>query len=85
MAVFGIGTAGFINGGDIVLSEKLRCFNTYNDFLFAPFAYNKYKEKVFGRGGFRLGASVALYISLFIVVIAFLVNATYNPFLYFRF
>lgn len=83
--MFGIGTAGFMNGATLYYLKNYGILILIMIFFSAPFAYNKYKEKVFGRGGFRLGASVALYISLFIVVIAFLVNATYNPFLYFRF
>ena len=83
--MFGIGAAGFINGTTLYYLKNYGIWIILMIFFSAPFAYNKYKEKVFGKGGWRLMGSVAAYVVLFIVVIAFLVNATYNPFLYFRF
>ena len=83
--MFGIGAAGFINGAALYYIKNYGIVLLLMIFFCGPFAYSKYKERVFGKGGYRLYASVALYVALFIIVIAFLVNATYNPFLYFRF
>ena len=83
--MFGIGTGGFLNAQTIYYLRNYGILMILMVICSGPALYNKYKKTVFGRGGWRLYLSLALYILLFIVVIAFLVNATYNPFLYFRF
>ena len=50
-----------------------------------PAAYRWFRSFAFSRGKYRVGISVLLYGGILLLSTAYLVNATYNPFLYFRF
>lgn len=77
--MFGAGDGGFMD------SNTLYYILTYGIlFIIAGFCSTPVVKKHFERKtGFI--ASVGIYLLLFIVSVAYLVNATYNPFLYFRF
>ena len=50
-----------------------------------PAAYRCFRSFAFSNGKYRVGISVLLYGGILLLSTAYLVNATYNPFLYFRF
>lgn len=45
----------------------------------------KFRSFAFSKGKYKVGISVLVYGSILVLSTAYLVNATYNPFLYFRF
>ena len=51
----------------------------------APYAYKKFTQIVFGGSKGRTALAMGAYMAIFLLSLAYLVNATYNPFLYFRF
>ena len=50
-----------------------------------PFVHRKFTEFLWKEDRYMQVASVVLYAGIFLVSTAYLVNDTYNPFLYFRF
>ncbi|MCI7813243.1 MAG: MBOAT family protein [Robinsoniella sp.] len=50
-----------------------------------PVAYRWFRSFAFSKGKHKVGISVLLYGAVLLLSTAYLVNATYNPFLYFRF
>lgn len=50
-----------------------------------PFAWEHMRKFALKRGKYRQIAAIAAYAVIFVMSLAYLVNATYNPFLYFRF
>ena len=83
--MFGIGGNGFIDStglyylaGNFIL--LIICF-----FCATPVVWKKFRKIVLQKRTRSLVTAVAVYAAILIFSIAYLVNATYNPFLYFRF
>lgn len=83
--MFGIGGSGFLDhtglyylGGSFIL--LVICF-----LCATPWAWKKFRHFALKKGSYPSIAAAAVYTAIFIFSIAYLVNATYNPFLYFRF
>lgn len=83
--MFGKGASGFMGtaGAYYLLTNLLL-------FMIAiigstPIVHQVFKALIFKPRRKRIKSAVAVYILIFIIVVAYLVNATYNPFLYFRF
>lgn len=83
--MFGIGGSGLIGKTAIYylltnLIVILLCV-----FGSTPYVHDIFKSVMFKGRKKHIWPAVAIYVIIFIVVIAYLVSATYNPFLYFRF
>ena len=83
--MFGIGGHGFIDStglyylaGNLIL--LVICF-----FCATPFVWKKFRKLALKPGNSPSIGAVVVYTAIFVFSIAYLVNATYNPFLYFRF
>ena len=83
--MFGIGGHGFIDStglyylaGNLLLLIFCALFST-------PWAWKKFRRFSLQRGAYPSVTATVVYTAIFIFSIAYLVNATYNPFLYFRF
>ncbi len=50
-----------------------------------PATYQSFERLVYSRKGYNRVIYVGFYVLIFVISVAYLVNATYNPFLYFRF
>lgn len=83
--MFGVGkTVLWDAAGLYYMAENIRLF-LLAVLCATPFIFSRFKNFVLERGGFRIVAAVLVYAALMLLVTAYLVNATYNPFLYFRF
>lgn len=83
--MFGIGGHGFIDStglyylaGNLIL--LVICF-----FCATPFVWKRFRKLALKPGNSPSIGAVVVYTAIFVFSIAYLVNATYNPFLYFRF
>ena len=83
--MFGIGGHGFIDStglyyltGNLIL--LVICF-----FCATPVVWKKFRKFSLKAGTYPSVTATVVYAAIFIFSIAYLVNATYNPFLYFRF
>lgn len=82
--MFGIGAAGFVNATAIYYLYNYILLFLVLILCSVPYTYKKF-SRVMLRKKSRCPVAVATYILMFILSTAYLVNATYNPFLYFRF
>ncbi len=83
--MLGIGGSGFLDStglyylaGSFIL--LVICF-----LCSTPWVWKKFRRFVLQKGSYPSIAAAVVYTAIFIFSIAYLVNATYNPFLYFRF
>ena len=51
----------------------------------APYVHRLYERVIYGGKKIRTGLNCMVYAALFLLCVAYLVSASYNPFLYFRF
>lgn len=82
--MFGIGAAGLVNPTAVYYLYNYILLFLVLIICSVPYTYKKF----FGfmqRRRSRLGVAIAAYVAIFVLSAAYLVNATYNPFLYFRF
>ena len=83
--MFGIGAGGFADGTAVYY-----LFNYFILFVLSivcsiPYTYKKFTQFAFGKKQDHFKAAMVCYVLIFLLSTAYLVNATYNPFLYFRF
>lgn len=83
--MFGIGGHGILDStGIYYLTSNLLllmiCF-----LCSTPWVWKKFRKFALQKGPYPSMAATVIYTAIFIFSIAYLVNATYNPFLYFRF
>ena len=83
--MFGIGGHGIIDStglyyltGNLIL--LVICF-----FCATPFVWKRFRRFALKPGNYPSITATVVYAAIFVLSIAYLVNATYNPFLYFRF
>ena len=83
--MFGIGGHGIIDStglyylaGNLIL--LVVCF-----FCATPFVWKRFRRFALKPGKYPSITATVVYAAIFVLSIAYLVNATYNPFLYFRF
>ncbi|HIZ65489.1 MAG TPA: MBOAT family protein [Candidatus Blautia pullicola] len=83
--MLGIGGSGFLDStglyylaGSFIL--LVICF-----LCSTPWVWKKFRRFALQKGSYPSIAAAVIYTAIFIFSIAYLVNATYNPFLYFRF
>lgn len=84
--MFGIGGGGLADStGVYYLTTNLLLFIVMI-LCAGPRVYEWFRRfSLSGGGKFRLGGTIIVYIGIFLACTAYLVNMTYNPFLYFRF
>ncbi len=84
-AMFGLGKGGFWNAtSQYYLSSYFLLFIILI-ICSIPYTYRKFFQISFGGKKEHKGMVVTVYVLIFVLCTAYLVNATYNPFLYFRF
>ena len=83
--MFGIGAGGLVDAAGIYYLYNYLILMLIAAFCSAPYAYRKFNQIVFGGSKRRTAVAMGFYVGIFVLSVAYLVNATYNPFLYFRF
>ncbi|HJA12700.1 MAG TPA: MBOAT family protein [Candidatus Mediterraneibacter merdipullorum] len=86
-AMFGIGANGFADAAGIYYLYNYALLFVIAAICSVPFTYRLFSRTVFGgrRGKGHTAVAMGVYVAIFVLSLAYLVNATYNPFLYFRF
>ena len=82
--MFGIGAAGLINPAAVYYLYNYILLFAVLILCSTPHTYRRFSVFMQQRTG-RCRIAIAAYIVMFVLSVAYLVNATYNPFLYFRF
>ncbi len=83
--MFGGAQGGFISGTVWYFVRTNLIQLVIGCIMCTPWFYKKYKKFAFGGGRGRIYASCAIYTALFIGVLAYLIGATYQSFLYVNF
>lgn len=84
-AMFGIGAHGLADSTGIYYLYNYLILFVVSAICSASYAYKKFTQIVFGGSKGRTALAMGAYMAIFLLSLAYLVNATYNPFLYFRF
>ncbi len=84
-AMFGIGANGLADSTGIYYLYNYALLILLSVICSVPFTYKKFTRIVFGGSKGRTAIAMGAYLAIFVLSVAYLVNATYNPFLYFRF
>lgn len=82
--MFGIGAAGLINPAAVYYLYNYILLFAVLILCSTPHIYRRFSVFMQQRTG-RCRIAIAAYVVMFVLSVAYLVNATYNPFLYFRF
>ncbi len=83
--MFGIGAKGFIDGTSVYYLTNYLLLFIILIICSVPYTYKKFAQYSFGKRQDNYKFAAVCYILIFVLCTAYLVNATYNPFLYFRF
>ena len=83
-AMFGIGATGIIDRTAVYYLSNYFILFLLMILCSVPYTYKRFRRLAV-RGNVGRVVMLAVYVVLFILSTAYLVNATYNPFLYFRF
>lgn len=83
--MFGIGAKGFIDSTAIYYLTNYLVLFVILIVCSVPYTYKKFAQHSFGKKKDNYKFAAVCYLLIFILCTAYLVNATYNPFLYFRF
>lgn len=83
--MLGIGGAGFADAAALYYLKSTFLLGTFAAVASTPVVYRKFSEWMKGREIYQRVFCIAIYAAIFVISTAYLVNATYNPFLYFRF
>lgn len=83
--MFGIGANGFADSTGIYYLYNYILLIVLCIVCSIPYTYKKFSRIVFGGKKGRTAVAMGVYVAPFVLSVAYLVNATYNPFLYFRF
>lgn len=83
--MFGIGASGFCDTAGIYYLLTNVIMFVIGGCGSLPVVHTLFKRFIFKPKRKRIKSAVVIYMILFLMVVAYLVNATYNPFLYFRF
>lgn len=85
-AMFGIGGAGFADAAALYYLKSSVLLLVIAALCSTPFVYRHFQKCIYRRKKKPgQGFVVAVYVLILFISTAYLVNATYNPFLYFRF
>lgn len=83
--MFGIGGSGFIDSTGLYYLAQNLILLIICALCSTPWLWKKFRRFTLQKGKYPSVAAAVIYTAIFIFSIAYLVNATYNPFLYFRF
>ena len=83
--MFGIGAHGIVDSTGVYYLFNYLILFIIMALCSTQFPYKKFVQLTFGERKYGKAAAIAVYTAIFILSAAYLVNATYNPFLYFRF
>ncbi len=83
--MFGIGANGLADSAGIYYLYNYALLIILSVICSVPLTYKKFNRFVFSGSRGRTAIAMGAYLAIFILSVAYLVNATYNPFLYFRF
>lgn len=83
--MFGIGGSGFIDSTGLYYLTSNLILLVVCALCSTPWLWKKFRRFTLQKGKYPSVAAAVVYTAIFILSIAYLVNATYNPFLYFRF
>lgn len=84
-AMFGIGGGGFLNRTTFYYLRSYFLLFVILILCSTPYTYRKFFRFSFEGAKERRAFALTAYLLIFLLSAAYLVNATYNPFLYFRF
>lgn len=83
--MLGIGASGFLDSTALYYLGSTIILFILMIFCSGPLVYKRFRHAILSNGQFNTVKAVVVYIGILILCTAYLVNATYNPFLYFRF
>lgn len=83
--MFGIGANGFADGTAVYYLLNYIILFVLAALCSVPYTYKKFTQYAFGKKVDHYKVAMICYALIFLLSTAYLVNATYNPFLYFRF
>ena len=83
--MFGIGGSGFIDSTGLYYLAQNLILLIICALCSTPWLWKKFRRFTLQKGKYPSVAAAVIYTAIFIFSIAYLVNATYNPFPYFRF
>ena len=83
--MFGIGGSGLIDSTGLYYLSTNLILLVICALCSTPWLWKKFRHFTLQKGKYPSVAAAVIYTAIFIFSIAYLVNATYNPFLYFRF
>ena len=83
--MFGIGANGLADAAGIYYLYNYALLIILSCICSVPLTYKIFTKIIFGGSKGRTVLAAGVYLAVFVLSIAYLVNATYNPFLYFRF
>ena len=81
--MFGIGGSGFIDSTGLYYLAQNLILLVICALCSTPWLWKKFRRFTLQKGKYPSVAAAVIYTAIFIFSIAYLVNATYNPFLYF--
>lgn len=84
-AMLGIGGSGFVDATAFYYLKSTLVLGVFSAVASTPLIYSRFSRWLRAKEKYKQWACVAVYIGIFLISTAYLVNATYNPFLYFRF
>jgi alginate O-acetyltransferase complex protein AlgI len=84
-AMFGIGGKGLIDMTGFYYLKSSLMLGIIAGIGSTPLVYRKFSELIWREERYMQIVSVVMYAGIFLISTAYLVNDTYNPFLYFRF
>lgn len=83
--MLGIGGAGFLDMTAVYYLKSSFVLGIFAVAASTPWIYQHFSRWMKARETYKRILCVIVYVVIFLISIAYLVNATYNPFLYFRF
>lgn len=84
-SMFGIGGGGFVDMTGFYYLKSTLILGILAVLCSTPMLYKRFMHMAYTRKKYGQVLYVVAYVGIFVISIAYLVNATYNPFLYFRF
>lgn len=83
--MLGIGGAGFADAVSLYYLKSTFLLGCFAAVASTPLIYERFSRWMRARESYKRILCIAAYAAVFVISTAYLVNATYNPFLYFRF
>lgn len=83
--MFGIGGSGFFDAAAFYYLKSGLVLGVISGIACTPWIYKHFSKLFQADERYKHVLGAAAYVGIFIICTAYLVNATYNPFLYFRF